>query len=417
MNYDVVVVGAGPVGSIAARYAALNGAKVLLLEEHPSIGSPVSCTGLLSTRAVTECELKPSDDFVFNSVRGAFVYAPDGQCLPIDGKQTKAYVISRKIFDRKLAVMAVEEGVILSLRTRAVGLERRDPKNKIERKINQAPIKLMVLTNGKPETISASVVIGADGVKSRIASYAGLERPTRMLSGIQIEVPYKSKNIDFVEMFLGSSAPGFFAWTVPIDEKISRIGLAFEPSFACKNVNEKSYSLSYLEKFLRSNSHVKARYSGGMLDFVVGGIPIDPPKRTVSDGILLVGDAAGQVKPISAGGIYTGAFAAKIAGKVAADAALKGNTSAQRLSEYDLLWRKYLGKEFDIGLKIHDYMGKLEDKQLNDLIGSLNTSSILKIITEYGDMDHPSVLMRKLLFSTNSIKFMKTLGIFLKTIF
>ena len=91
MNYDVVVVGAGPVGSTAARYAALNGAKVLLLEEHPSIGSPVSCTGLLSTRAVAECELKPSEDFVFNSVRGVFVYAPDGQCLPIDGKQTKAY--------------------------------------------------------------------------------------------------------------------------------------------------------------------------------------------------------------------------------------------------------------------------------------------------------------------------------------
>src|SRR5208337_4398206 len=106
-----------------------------------------------------------------NFVRGAFVYAPDGQCLPIDGKHTKAYVISRKKFDRKLAVMAVDEGVALSLRTRAIGFERKDQKDKIERKISQTPIKLMVLTNGKHETISASVVIGADGVKSRIASY------------------------------------------------------------------------------------------------------------------------------------------------------------------------------------------------------------------------------------------------------
>ncbi len=218
MKYDVVVVGAGPVGSTAARYAALNGAKVLLLEEHAFIGSPVSCTGLLSTRAVAECELKPSDEFVFNSVRGAFVHAPDGQCLPIDGKQTKAYVVSRKNFDRALAIRAVEEGVELSLRTRAVGLEMPSPKTDKEEQQNST-VKLKVLKNGKPETICTSTVIGADGVKSRIASYAGLEKPASVLPGIQIEAPYASDDSDFVELFPGSVAPGFFAWTVPVNEK------------------------------------------------------------------------------------------------------------------------------------------------------------------------------------------------------
>lgn len=416
MNYDVVVVGAGPVGSTAARYAALNGAKVLLLEEHQSIGSPVGCTGLLSTRAVAECELKPSDEFVFNSVRGAFVHAPDGQSLPIDGKQTKAYVVSRKNFDRKLAVMALEEDVELSLRTRVIEFEKGNLEIGTGEK-KSYPVKLRILRNGMLETISTSVVIGADGVKSRIASYAGLEKPARVLPGIQIEAPYSSEDSDFVELFPGSSAPGFFAWTVPIDEKISRIGLALEPGLAYKNDRQESSPLYYLEKFLSSNPHVKSRYSGGMLDFVVGGIPIGPPERTVSDGVLLVGDAAGQAKPTSAGGIYTGAFAAKIAGKIAAEAALEGNNSAQRLSEYDLLWRKGLGKELDIGMRIHDYMGRLEDRQLNDLIGSLNTPSILKIITEYGDMDHPSVLMRKLMFSGNSLRLMKAFGTFLKTLF
>ncbi len=416
MKYDVVVVGAGPVGSTAARYAALNGAKVLLLEEHASIGSPVSCTGLLSTRAVAECELKPSDEFVFNSVRGAFVHAPDGQCLPIDGKQTRAYVVSRKNFDRALAVKAVEEGVDLSLRTRAVGLEKKNSEASKEEQQN-SELKLKVLRNGRPETIDTSVVIGADGVKSRIASYAGLEKPARVLPGIQIEAPYASEDNDFVELFPGSSAPGFFTWTVPVDEKVSRIGLALEPGLARKAGKEKCSPLIYLEKFLRSNPHVKARYSGGMLDFVVGGIPIGPQEKTVSDGILLAGDAAGQAKPTSGGGIYTGAFAAKIAGKVAAEAALEGDTSAERLSEYDQLWRKGLGKELEIGMKIHDYMGKLEDRQLNDLIGSLNTPSILNTITEYGDMDHPSILMRKLMFSGNSLRLMKAFGTFLRTLF
>jgi len=416
MKYDVVVVGAGPVGSTAARYAALNGAKVLMIEEHAFIGSPVSCTGLLSTRTVAECELKPSDEFVFNSVRGAFVYAPDGQCLPIDGKQTKAYVVSRKNFDRALAVRAVEEGVELSLRTRAVGLEKPNPENETGEQ-QDSQVKLRVLKNGKPETVFASVVIGADGVKSRIASYAGMEKPARVLPGIQIEAPYASDDSDFVELFPGSSAPGFFAWTVPVNEKISRIALALEPGLAWKSGQKDCSPLSYLEKFLHFNPHVKARYSGGMLDFVVGGIPIGPPEKTVADGILLVGDAAGQTKPTSGGGIYTGAFAAKIAGKVAAQAALEGDTSAKRLSEYDQLWRKGLGRELEIGMKIHDYIGKLEDRQFNELIGSLNTPSILDTITEYGDMDNPSILIRKLMLSGNSFRLMKAFGTFIKTLF
>lgn len=421
MKYDVVVVGAGPVGSTAARYAAMNGAKVLLLEEHASIGSPVGCTGLLSTRAVEECDLKPADEFVFNSVRGAFVHAPDGQCLPIDGKQTKAYVVSRKNFDRTLAVMAVEEGVELSLKTRAIGFEKENSNGGTGKKENKketgSPVKLKVLRNGKPETIFTSIVIGADGVKSRIASYAGLGRPARVLPGIQIEAPYASKDADFVELFPGSSAPGFFAWTVPLNEKISRIGLAIEPGIACKSGYGENSPLSYLEELLRSNPHIKARYTGGMTDFVVGGIPIGPQEKTFADGVLLAGDAAGQAKPTSGGGIYTGAFAAKIAGKVAAEAVFEGDTSASRLSEYDRLWRKGLAKELDIGMKIHDYMGKLEDNQLNELIGSLNTPSILNIITEYGDMDHPSVLMRKLMFSGNSLRLMKAFGTFVKTLF
>lgn len=154
-----------------------------------------------------------------------------------------------------------------------------------------------------------------------------------------------------------------------------------------------------------------------MLDFVVGGIPVGPQDKTYTGGVLLAGDAAGQAKPTSGGGVYTGAFAAKIAGRVAAEAALENDTSANRLSEYDRLWRKGLAKELEIGMKIHDYMGKLEDKQLNELIGSLNTPSILDTITEYGDMDHPSILMRKLMFSGNSLRLMKAFGTFIKTLF
>jgi len=403
MDYDVVVVGAGPVGSTAARYAAKHGAKVLLVEEHASIGSPVGCTGLLSTKAVAECDVRPSDEFVFNSVRGAFVHAPDGQCLPIDGKTTKAHVVSRKNLDRTLATLAVEEGVELSLRTTVVGLE----------KAGNSPVKLKVLRNGKPENINAGVVIGADGVKSRIARYAGLGMAERVLPGVQFEAPYASDDSAFVELFPGSQAPGFFAWTVPLNERISRIGLAVEP----KLLGQGETPISCLKKFLDSNPHVKVRYGGGMLDFVVGGIPIGPPEKTSTDGVLVVGDAAGQAKPTSGGGVYPGALAAKIAGRVAAEAALEGDTGSGRLSEYDRLWRKALGKELEIGMKVHDHIGKLEDRQLNELIASLNKASILDTITEYGDMDHPSVVLKKLMLSGNSLRLMKAFGTFVRTLF
>jgi len=398
MQYDVVVVGAGPVGATAARYAALNGASVLLIEEHASVGSPVGCTGLLSTRAISECDVKPTNDFVLNSVRGAHIYSPNGNCLPIDGGKTKAYVISRKIFDRKLVTMAVDAGVDVSIRTRAVGLNK-----------NEKQQELSVLQNGVLKTIYANVIIGADGVRSNIAQMAGLGQVRMVLSGIQIEAPYLSNDPDFVELFMGSQAPGFFAWTVPVNEKVSRIGLAVP-------AGNESYALQYLNGLLNSCQGVSARYGGGTLDLVYGGIPLGPLEKTAACGVLITGDAAGQVKPTSGGGIYVGAACAKIAGEVAALAAIEENASEDRLNEYEKRWRAKLGRELSIGMKIHEFMGRLSDNELDDLLGSMNTPAILNLITEYGDMDHPSILIKKLLSPSNSWQMMNMFRAFAKAI-
>ena len=383
-DYDVIVVGAGPVGSTAARYAVQHGAKVLMIEDHAFIGSPVGCTGLLSKRALEECDVRPSENFVLNKVRGAFVHSMDGNCLPIDGKETKAYVISRKIFDRTLASMALEAGVDLWMSTRAVGLENAGDKQ-----------VLSVIRNGVSLQLETKVVIGADGVRSGIARMAGLGQVRKILPGIQIEAPYRSADPSFVELFVGSQAPGFFGWAVPVSEEIARIGLAID----CEN---SQCALDYLEKLLRNNNHVASRYSRGMLDFVVGGIPLGPLSKTYAEGTLIVGDAAGQVKPTSGGGIYTGAACAKIAGEVAASAALENDTSADRLAEYDQRWRAKLGRELAIGMKIHDFMGGLDDTEMNELLASMNKPSILETITAYGDMDHPSIVIKKMLNPASS---------------
>lgn len=387
MNYDVVVVGAGPAGAIAAKYAAQNGASTLLIEEHASIGSPVQCTGLISTAALRECETGEGS-FVLAKMKGAFVYAPNCEELVVKGKDVKAYVIDRKIFDRVLVEHALDAGVDLLLKTRFIGVQKG---------------KISVVANGEQMEICADVVIGADGIQSSVGRAVGLPRCEKFLSGIQFEAPYDAKDPEFVEIFTGNDiAPGFFAWAVPFNG-YARIGLAKNPGAPAKY---------YLEKLL-THPIVASRYRDSRTEFVLGGIPLGPPKKTVTNGVMLVGDAAGQVKPTSGGGIYMGAVCAKIAGEVAARTSRKETG----LEEYEKRWRSEVGRELAIGMRIHKSLGKLSDENMNEFIEFLNKPEIREVITEYGDMDHPSILVQKLIKSGDKKQLIKLLGVAVRTLF
>ncbi len=368
MKYDVVVVGAGPAGAIASRYASKHGAHTLLIEEHFSVGSPVQCTGLISRAALKECELAEGD-FVLARMKGAFVYSPRGEELCIQGKEVKAYVIDRKIFDRVLVEHAINEGVDILMNTHFIAMNNK---------------KIVVISSGEKKQIYADIIIGADGIQSSVARAVGLPRCKRILSGIQLEAPYDAKDPEFVEIFLGKEiAPGFFAWAVPFDG-MARIGLAKE--------KEGKPAMYHLEKLLK-HPVVASRYKGSRTEHVLGGISIGLPEKTVKDNVLIVGDAACQVKPTTGGGIYMGAVCAKIAGEVAARACKKEG----ELGEYEQRWRNAIGKELSIGMKIHRLFGRLNNDELNEVISFFNQPEVKKIITEYGDMDHPSTLLKKLL--------------------
>lgn len=387
MNYEVVVVGAGPAGAIAAKYAALNGAKTLLIEEHASIGSPVQCTGLISTKALKECELGEGN-FIFSKIRGAFVYAPNGEETCIQGKDIKAYVIDRKILDRALVELALDKGVDILLGTRFIDMDNK---------------KISVLSNGEKKEIRGEIIIGADGIQGNVGRVAGLSRCEKFLSGIQFEAPYIPKDPEYVEIFTGNEiAPGFFGWAVPFSG-MARIGLAKNLGLAARY---------YLEKLLK-NPIVASRYKGSRTEHVVGGIPLGPPRKTISGRVMLVGDAAGQVKPTSGGGIYMGAICARIAGQVAASASRKECS----IDEYEKKWRSTVGRELDIGMRIHKSIGKLSDENLNEFITFLNKPEIKDVITEYGDMDHPSVLLQKLMKTGNKLQLIKFMGVAFKTLF
>ena len=381
MEYDVVVVGAGPAGSMAAKYAAMNGARTALLEEHSAIGEPVQCAGLVSVAGILECEVDRNELFVNREIGGAFLYSPDCRSIAIKGSETKAYVIERKIFDRIITQNAIEAGVDLLLNSKVVGLNRR-----VDGQI------LKVKSGGEDVEIYSSVVIGADGVKSRIAKLSGLGDVKKILPAAQIEGRYKARDPRFVEMFVGDKiAPGFFAWCIPTEENMARIGL-------CSN----DAPMEHLQRLLSSHPIISRRYRGSVTDFVVGGVPLGPLKRTIADGVMIVGDAAGQVKPTTGGGVYTGALCAKIAGEVAAKVASEGDASVKQLREYEKRWKSSLSGEFRMGMFINKTIGKLNDADFNDFVGALNDPDILDTITKYGDMDRPSLLVRRSLGLLNS---------------
>lgn len=426
MNYslsdiscDVVVVGAGPAGSIAARYATLAGAKTLVIEEHASAGSPVQCTGLVSCRTLDVCGIEQGA-WVYRKIKGARIFSPDGSSISIGGEKVRAYVINRTVFDRHLLQCAAQAGADVMMKTKAVGLRQHPgpgtgtepgsvfisrPGLRLETVSDKARGKkvLEVINNGKRIDISARVVIGADGVQGSIARWSGLGQVQKVLSGVQIETAYDVEDTDYVEVFPGSDVPGFFAWAVPVNENTARIGLCVDPAKTDLNAYE------HLKVFLHTNPRMKERLGKGCSDMLVGCIPLGPQSRTSTDGVIITGDAAGQVKPTSGGGVYMGALCARIAGEVAAKAALSGDSSAGALVEYDRRWREAVGKELAAGMRIHNVFARMGDEDLNEFIRFFGEPEVLELINTYGDIDHPSILFGKLL---TKAKGKKLLGMF-----
>lgn len=369
-RYDVAVIGAGPSGSMAAKYSAWAGARTVLLEEHPSVGWPVECAGLLGRKAVAESELD-AGAHVLQGMKGAAVFSPGGCRLDFKARSSRAFVVDRRFFDRALACEALREGAELRLRSA------------VRKMIRQEGWRVLALADGSE--ISAKLVISAEGVRARLARRAGIAPPRLILSGAQVEVPFAVEDPEKVEVHLGE-APGLFAWVIPCGDERARIGLC---------TSERG--CDHLRAFLK-NDLMRKRILVSPAAINVGGLPLGPPASTIAEGFLVVGDAAGQVKPTSGGGIYPGLVAAKIAGRVAAVAVREGDCSEERLREYDRLWRAAIGRELEIGMRLNRMLARMSAAELDEVVGFLAAKpEILRIIEEHGDIDRPSLLLARML--------------------
>ena len=368
-QYDIIVVGAGPVGSTAARITAQNGASVLMLEKDREIGIPVRCA-----EGVSEAGLKlvvdPQPHWIAKVIKGAYLYAPNGKRVVVE-KHGIGYVLHRKLFDADLAKMAAEKGAEVKTRAYVYDLIRDNG--------NVCGVKMKY--QGRDYQIKSKIVIGADGIESRVGRWAGLS--THMsLHDTESCAQITAVNIDVENeychfFFSTNSAPGGYAWVFPKGNGIANIGLGISGDYA----KEKN-ALLYLNEF------VAERFpDASVINTVVGGAPCAVTlKRIVTNGCMLIGDAARQANPVSGGGIVSGMIAAQIAAEVAVDALKKGDNSSKFLNTYEKRWHDRQGKAHERFYRIKEAIFRLTDDELNKTAESLlNTDSekrtLLKLFT------------------------------------
>ena len=359
--YDVLVIGAGPAGSIAAKTAAEKGLTVLLIEKRQEIGDPVRCAEGVSKEYLKK-HVEIDKKWICADLKGARIYAPDGTKIEmaeeIAGGEV-GYVLERKIFDRALAEKASKAGAEVRVKTRAIGLIIEDDFVKGAR--------LMQL--GKEYDVHARIVIGADGIESKVGRWAGIDtslKPIDIETCVQYLVAGVDINQEYCEFYIGNElAPGGYIWIFPKGEGKANVGIGILGS---KMGKFKPRPVDYLNSFLEKKfPHAK------VVEMVFGGVPVSGSiEKTSTNGLILIGDAARQSDPITGGGILNAMDVGKIAGEAAFAAISAGDLSNKKLEEvYEKRWRSTTGHAIDLSLIVKNCFINLNDVDLNSLAFSL----------------------------------------------
>jgi len=382
-RYDVAIVGGGPIGGHIAAKIAKRGFKTALFEEHKKVGEPIHCAGLVSPKIFDFIDIDEKK-IVQNKIHGANIHSPSGELLKIGGEKVHAIVIDRTKLDINIVNNAKIDGANIFLGRKIISGEKK--KDNVELKLEK--------DKGLEKTQS-KLVIGADGSRSPVRNIFKFPQPTELLHSIGAEVINTDLDPKFVEIYLGKKfAPGFFAWIIPINSigTEARIGL-------CVDNNSKKLLKTCFANLLRT----KELEDAAVIKKIGGTIPLGPLKETVSSKVMLVGDAAAQVKPTSGGGIFLGLLCANHCASVAIEALEKNDFSKRMLNKYHKQWNKELGRELSLGMRFRNFYRNLDDEKIDKILNVLNNEKSINVIEKNGDIDFPSKLAFPLLKSTPSL--------------
>jgi digeranylgeranylglycerophospholipid reductase len=353
--HDIVIVGGGPGGLMAAARLAGDGFDVVVFEEHPEVGAPVHCTGVLAHEALAELDLpRPA---VLNALATARFYSPSGLHLAYTTPTTEAVVIDRLAFDRAIAGRARRAGAAITCGVRVTNVSVEHSHAEVETQTG--------------ERIRSRAVILACGASYRFQRRLGLGMPSVYLNSAQLELP-ADRGGD-VELHFGSyMAPRGFAWAVPVTRqsgRFVRIGLMCDGDAT--------------EHFGRALSRVGAAWRAAA-DSAQAPLrrllPLAPLRQTHTDRLLAIGDAAGLVKPTTGGGIYYSIVSANIAAEVLSAALRRDRLDRASLAPYEERWRERLMPEFRAQLAMRMLAQRLDDTEIDQLFELAQTNGIMPIV-------------------------------------
>ncbi|MFW9918670.1 MAG: geranylgeranyl reductase family protein [Candidatus Thorarchaeota archaeon] len=379
MSYDVIIIGGGPSGLIAAQRIARDGHQVLILEEHRDIGYPDHCAGLISSSGLSRLGLKTPKEVIQNNITGARIFSPSNHTLTIERGKREALVVNRHEFDKWLAREAQSSGA--EIRTecpvRDVFYERGE-------------YIVHCDSHGRSVTERSRVVINAEGSRGHIAKRLGLSRVPRShkYPAYQYEVSGVDIPVDYVEMFYGRQiSKGFFAWLIPLGGGRARVGIA-----------SKDHAKLRLERCMRKHEVMADRLGGMQIERGFGGVVLVglPMTRTAHKGAVSLGDAAGIVKSTTGGGIVVGGAMAQIAGAYISKVLLTENGTVE-LNKFDHKWKSVLYRELQAMFIAQKMLTSLSDKGIDTVVEGANRYGLLEIVRREGDMDMQRKVISRLL--------------------
>jgi geranylgeranyl reductase family protein len=357
-KYDVAVVGAGPIGSYTAYQLADKGFDVCLLDEKENIGEDVICAGVISKQAFKRYDL-PSKS-ILSRIDSVTFISPSGQRLEYIPQDIFTYVVSRKIFDRGLLKTAKKVGVDVYLKQHVIN-------------IKESSNHYTIICTKK--RYRSKTVVLATGVNYELHTKIGLSKPSKFLYGSQIEMPMSFSQSN-IQIHLGQKfAPGSFGWVIPAGKNSSRIGVI---------VHKKGRI--WLEKMLEQRLNFSVEKLNND-DLKLKPIAYGSVKRSVKGNILALGEAAGQVKTTTGGGIFYGLLCSEIA----VDKLTKTIKNGCSLNDYELAWHSALVSEFDIGKRLRKIARTLDDEKIENLFNFVKKNRFwVELLVPRIDFDYHS---------------------------
>ena len=349
--HDVIVVGAGPAGNITALRLSDMGYRVAVLDRRQDIGDKL-CTGIVGTECVKR--FPPDEAHIYCKASAATVVSPSGKRYRIAGNETQAFIVDRVAYVESMARRAMEAGADYQLGHRVSDIQ-----------VSASGVTVATTGDGGRRRHRAEVVVIASGFGSPLLKMVGLRngRGRDDMMGAQAEVSVSG--LEDTEVYLGEHiAPGSFGWLVPLSHPRALVGLVSRR---------------------RLNGHMGEFLAGLRRDGKVGdiikeprrwGIPLRPLPRTYGDRVLVVGDAAGLVKPTTGGGIYYALRSGELAAEAVNEALIAGDLSGQQLKRYQRGWKALFGRELSIGYYARTLYEALEDRQIERLLSTFRSRGV-----------------------------------------